>query len=101
MKIYAVTRRFGSLWRLGAALDDQPEWQAHADFMDALAERGIVVMAGPLEGTETALVIVRASSPEAAKAALEDDPWSIEDILPVTDVRQWHVRIGTPPGEGQ
>lgn len=99
MNFYAVSRRYGSLWNEGASLVEQPQWHEHEVFMDDLASKGIVVMAGPLEGTGTALVILRATSLEAAEAALADDPWSLADILPVTDIRQWHVAIGKPEGE--
>ena len=96
---YAVFRRFGAEWVQGAPADAQPEWEAHAEFMNDLNERGIVVMAGPLEGTQTALVIVRAGSQAEAEAVLARDPWSLRDILPVESVRKWDVRVGQDEAE--
>jgi hypothetical protein len=63
MSIFAVTREAGSAW-VDGGIFDQPAVEDHAAFMNALAEEGVVLFAGPLAGTERgrirALLIVQA-----------------------------------------
>ena len=51
MSIFAVIREAGPGWRDGG-IYEQPEVAEHATFMNALADSGFVLLAGPLAGTE-------------------------------------------------
>jgi hypothetical protein len=37
------------------------------------------------------LVIVQAQDAAAARAMFRDDPWNVEDILVVADVKEWTI----------
>jgi hypothetical protein len=49
---FAVTREAGPGWTAGSATREQPAAGEHAAFMNALADDGFVLFAGPLAGTE-------------------------------------------------
>jgi hypothetical protein len=51
MSVFAVTREAGPAW-VDGGIFGQPAVDDHAAFMNALAEEGVVLYAGPLAGTE-------------------------------------------------
>jgi uncharacterized protein YciI len=71
---------------------EQARWDAHAAFMDALAEEGFVVLGGPIgEGDgENVLLVLDADSEATVRARLAEDPWP-DDLLRITRVRPWSV----------
>jgi uncharacterized protein YciI len=71
---------------------EQDGWDAHAAFMDALAEEGFVILGGPMgEGDgENALLIVAAEGEGEIRALLADDPWK-DDMLIIESVKPWSV----------
>jgi len=93
--LYAVTRSHGVGWKHSLALEQQSLWREHADFMNALECEGFVLLGGPLEGTEEALLIVRAESVEEIGQRLAGDPWSESKQLVTTRVARWDLRLGT------
>jgi hypothetical protein len=48
MTSFAVLRERGAAWDASRPLAEQPGWDEHASFMNALAEEGFVVLGGPL-----------------------------------------------------
>jgi uncharacterized protein YciI len=96
--LFAVMRTRGPAWRHGAPLESQPGWAAHAAFMNGLAEQGFVVLGGPLEGTPDVLLIIRAGTADDVRARLADDPWATSDLLQVTRVVPWTLRLGALGG---
>jgi len=50
MKLFAVIRTHGDAWDDSLRLEEQPEWNAHAHFMNGLQKEGFIVFGGPLEG---------------------------------------------------
>ncbi|HKY95814.1 MAG TPA: YciI family protein [Kiloniellales bacterium] len=97
MALFALFRARGPAWRHGRPLEEQPEWPAHAAFMDELAAEGVVLLAGPLEDTGEALVIVRAEGVARAVERLADDPWTRNGLLQLTRIAGWTLRIGSLP----
>jgi uncharacterized protein YciI len=89
---FLVERAKGSAWDHSKRRREQAGWDAHAAFMDALAEEGFVVLGGPIgDGDgDNALMIVDAESEAAVRARLADDPWQ-EDMLITESVRAWSV----------
>ena len=65
--------------------------------MDDLEREGVVLLAGPLEGTDDALLIVRADSSEEVVNRLQDDPWTTRDVLRTSRVALWTLRLGSLP----
>jgi uncharacterized protein YciI len=79
MSAYAVIREAGPGWTDGG-IADQPAVADHAAFMNALADDGFLLCAGPLAGSEggrvRALLIVDADSEDQIRTRLADDPGS-------------------------
>lgn len=76
---YMVFLRRGPAWTAAATPDAVKVGQAHRANIDRLTKEGLMVVAGPFEGTsgERALAgifILRVGSMEAAKVAVESDP---------------------------
>ena len=90
-----MIRTRGPAWREGEPLEGQPDWGAHAIFMNALAHEGFVALGGPLAGTPDVLLIIRATSEEEIRARLAADPWALSDLLRVARVTPWTLRLGS------
>jgi uncharacterized protein YciI len=97
MSAFIVIREAGPAWEDGG-LAEQPALSDHATFMNALAERQVVLAAGPLAGTERgrirALLIVNADDEADIHRRLADDPWTISGQLRITSVEPWNVFVG-------
>jgi hypothetical protein len=63
--------------------------------MNALAKEGFVILGGPLEGASDVLLIVKATSPDEIRSRLAEDPWTIRDLLRVTRISPWTLRLGS------
>ena len=66
--------------------------------MNALADEGFVLFAGPLAGTEhgrvRALVIVHAASEAEVERRFADDPWARSQQLRTGTVEPWTILAG-------
>jgi uncharacterized protein YciI len=78
-------------------MEEQVEWRAHAAFMNALEREGFVLLGGPLEGSADVLLIIRAITSEDITNRLENDPWTRRDLLRVTRISPWTLRLGSFP----
>jgi uncharacterized protein YciI len=87
-----VEHRSGPEWKAGRPLEEQSGWQSHAAFMDALVERGLIVLGGPLADEFRVVLVFEAESEEAVRAALEPDPW-IPSHLSVGSIEPWTIRL--------
>ena len=94
-RLFAVIRAHGPDWDEAKPLEDQPEWPAHAAFMDALHAEGCNVLAGPLDGAASALLILRADSADEIEARLASDPWTRNGLLRTTLAAPWTLRLGS------
>ncbi len=95
MRLFAVILQRGAAWRASEALEGQQEWEAHRSFMTALEEERFVVLGGPLEATSEVLLIFRAASPEEIASRLSADPWHKMDLLRISRIMPWNLRIGS------
>ena len=68
---------------------------AHRAFNGALADKDLLIAAVPYVGTHDALIIVRATDPEAALALLEEDPFLQAGFIAERRAREWNPVIGT------
>jgi len=73
----------------------QPGWRAHADFMNALAAQGFIVVGGPLEGTADTLLVVSADGEGEIRQRLAQDPSSV-DVLRISRLVPWSLLLGQP-----
>ena len=98
MSYFAVTREAGPAWIDGNGAFDQPGAADHAAFMNALHEDGLVVVAGPLAGSEQdrirVLLIADAESGAEIQDRLTDDPWVAADYLVTTSIEPWVPLVG-------
>jgi uncharacterized protein YciI len=94
-KLFAVIRARGPAWRDSEPMERQADWPAHASFMNALAKEGFVVLGGPLDGTADVLLVVRAATAEEVRSRLAEDPWTGNDLLRITRVTPWTLRLGS------
>jgi hypothetical protein len=97
VKLFAVIRTHGAAWRPSSPMEEQEDWDAHASFMNALESEGFVALGGPLEGTPDVLLIVRASTPDEIMDRLRGDPWTGRDLLRVSRIVPWTLRLGSLP----
>ena len=67
-QVFLVTRWRGPRWDDSRTMEEQEEWVAHAQFMNALESDGFVALGGPIVGTPDALLVVRARD----EAEIED-----------------------------
>ena len=82
----------------GKGAFDQPGVNDHAAFMNALANEGIVLFAGPLADSERgrirALVIVNASSEADIVKRLAADPWASTTARHYQRRAPWNLFLG-------
>jgi uncharacterized protein YciI len=94
-KLFAVIRCRGDAWQAARSLEDQEEWRTHAAFMNGLAKEGFVALGGPLEGTSDVLLVVRAETAEEIVARLSADPWTGMNLLRISRIAAWNLRLGS------
>ena len=96
MSYFAIIRDAGPGWTEGKGAFEQPGADEHASFMNALADEGIVLFAGPLAGSEhgriRALLIVNADNEAVIHDRLAADPWA--QRLVTTSVEPWNLFVG-------
>ena len=76
-------------------MSEPTDWAPHASFMNSLAKEGFVILGGPLEGTSDVLLVVRATTPDEVRSRLAEDPWAGKDLLRITRVAPWTLRLGS------
>lgn len=92
----------GPNWDHSKGVREQAYWDEHAQFIDDLFARGVVLMAGPFEPEGTgALVILNVETPEEAHAIYANDPWKPKGILYVADAREWMIFLDRYDKTGQ
>jgi uncharacterized protein YciI len=94
---FAVTREAGPGWTDGG-IYQQPAVDEHGAFMNRLADRGFVLFAGPLAGTEKGRVrvlpIVNAQDEDEIHRQLADDPWVKTEQLITVRIEPWQILVG-------
>jgi hypothetical protein len=92
---HVVLHRSGPQWDPEMPLKSQPNFAAHAEFLDRLVDTGLVIMGGPLADEYRVVYAVSAESEDAVRAALADDPWN-ETHLSIASIDRWTIRLGGP-----
>jgi uncharacterized protein YciI len=88
---YAAFLRPGTLWKPDTPVREQPFWDDHARYMDALFATGAIILGGPFADRTGSLVIVAADNAEQVRALFRSDPWTQRDVLVVADVKEWTI----------
>ncbi|HEY0754141.1 MAG TPA: hypothetical protein VGD98_09285 [Ktedonobacteraceae bacterium] len=89
---YAITLEQGENWNARRPMREQEHWDEHAGLMDALVDDGFIVLGGPLNDGEKALLIINAASKPA-----KPDLQTIPDITGGAAHRKRRA-LGNPPG---
>lgn len=72
---------------------EQPFWDEHAEFIDALVDEAFIVMGGPLVDEGGSLLVVEAEDENAVRAKIEKDPWLEKGILKLQSIKRWDIFI--------
>lgn len=76
-----------------------PFREAHLAHARNAAKRGELALGGALaEPADTALIVFRGDSPDAAKDFAEKDPYVRNGLVQRWEVRPWNVVVGTDAG---
>ena len=94
-QLFVVIRTRGPAWQDSRPIESQADWAQHASFMNSLVKEGFVILGGPLEGTADVLLVVRAETPDHVRSRLAEDPWAGNDLLRITRVAPWTLRLGS------
>jgi uncharacterized protein YciI len=94
-KVFAVLRSRGPAWDDSKPIEGQADWAGHAAFMNASHDQGFALLAGPLEGTRDALVVLRAASESEIAERLAADPWTRNGLLITKQISAWPLRLGS------
>jgi uncharacterized protein YciI len=103
MAVFVVTLENGPGFDASRRRREQPDWDAHAAFMDSLVEDGFVLLGGPLSDVDRdrMLLVVDAIDDEEIESRLEDDPWSPDEVLRTVSIEPWTLWLdGTQRGPG-
>jgi uncharacterized protein YciI len=95
--LYAVTRTPGPAWEQGKDRRTQRLWDEHAAFMDDLAERGTVILGGPIGTADDAFLIVDATNEAEIETILATDPWTPPGILATKSIERWTILLQHNP----
>jgi len=87
-----VRWRAGPTWTSGPP-EEQPGWEEHAVFIDALIERGIFVMGGPYSDYSGSHTILENVDEEEARELMLRDPFVANGVFVLEDVRAWNVYV--------
>ena len=87
-----VIFRAGPAWESGPP-EDQPGWDAHADWVDALIESGTFVMGGPLSDYSGSVSLLEGLTAAEAKELVLTDPFVANGVFELDSVRDWTVYV--------
>lgn len=97
MPYFVVIRERGSAWNWSVPMRRQAEWDAHAAFMDALADEAFIVAGGPLGGEDDArrvMHVIDAPDSAAIERRMAQDPWTPMNMLKTVSIEPWTVLLG-------
>jgi uncharacterized protein len=89
-----VTIRRGVAWGDGPP-EAQPGWGEHAAWIDALADRGRIVLGGPFSDNSGAMLLLEGIGVQEAELLFATDPFVKNGVFVVADVREWTNYVDT------
>jgi uncharacterized protein len=87
-----VRFRAGPTWTSGS-IREQPDWDAHAEFVDGLIERGTFVMGGPFADNSGSQSLLEGIDAEEARRILEEDPFMKNGVFELEEIREWNIIV--------
>jgi len=100
MALFAVNRQAGPAWDPSVPMREQEGWDQHASVMDALADEGVVVGGGPVDGSDAGpavrvLLICEGADEAGIRRCLDADPWEPAGLL-TSEIHAWELLVGVP-----
>lgn len=92
--LYLVGYGPGPRWENAKARREQTGWGAHATFMDALADQGVVLLGGPLD-ERRALLAMQHEDENGLREQLAADPW-YDGVLTIEYIEPWALWLHRP-----
>jgi uncharacterized protein YciI len=87
-----VVFKAGPAWGSGPP-EDQPAWEAHAEFVEELIEEGTFVMGGPLSDYSGSVNVLEGVTAAEAADLLATDPFVANGVFEVDSIRDWTVYV--------
>ena len=84
----------GPAWISGLP-EEQAGWDDHAEFVDALVERGVFIMGGPWAGRLGSMSVWEGMSADEVREVLQGDPFVRNGVFEIEDVADWTVYVDT------
>jgi uncharacterized protein YciI len=87
----------GPAWTSGPP-EDQPGWDAHAEFIDDLIERGHFILGGPWTNRLGSISIWEGMNAGEVREVIQDDPFVRNGVFEIEDIADWTVYVDTRVG---
>jgi hypothetical protein len=95
MPVFLLVRtQNGPDWDPVKPMEEQTLWREHAEYVDALADRGCFLFGGPSVYPRVAFAVA-ADSEDELRAELVRDPWH-ESHLVIESIEPWTIRVRSP-----
>jgi uncharacterized protein YciI len=92
--LYLVAYGPGPRWDATQPRREQTGWDAHATFMDALLERGVALLGGPIDA-QRALLVMQHDDKDGLRTQLALDPW-YDGVLTIEYIEPWTLWLHRP-----
>lgn len=92
-KTFVVIRARGPAWDESQSLRAQLYWEEHAQFMNSLFERGLILFGGPLGDGHKIMLLVEAAIEREIEQIFEGDPWSTAGLLTLESITPWQILL--------
>jgi uncharacterized protein len=96
MAVFAVTTAKGANWDRSRGIREQPFFEEHGAFADALVDRGVIIIGGPVaseDADDIALLAVECADEPELRSVFDDDPWIVHEVFRLKDVRPWTLLL--------
>jgi uncharacterized protein YciI len=84
----------GPTWTSGLP-EDQPDWDAHLEFIDDLIERGHFILGGPWTNRLGSISIWEGLNADQVREVMQDDPFVQNSVFEIEDIADWTVYVDT------
>jgi hypothetical protein len=91
MAVFALTMSHGRGWDATRGIREQQAWDEHASFMEGLVDDGFVILGGPLDDGQHALLMVEAGDEQEVAARMREDPWALLGLLRISALERWNI----------
>jgi uncharacterized protein YciI len=83
----------GPAWERGEPVREQPGWDAHAEWVDALVEQGTMVMGGPFTDNLGTMILLEGVDEADAARLVATDPFIHNGVFVLDEIREWTIFV--------